>query len=201
MLNPMLNPGVDVLNPDGKQRIDAGDMPDIESQADDMLDALMKKEWVVYSKTVLHDTDDVVDYMGRYTHRIALSDSRLHPGVHGEIQLDYLDYRDHKRKRMALEGEELIRRFLLRVLPKGFVRVRQYGFLANCCRGKKLPTIREGIERQESQAQTPHAVSATHAEGRVPAPELDKGEYPCKKCHQGRLKVIDIIAPKREESG
>lgn len=139
--------------------------------------------------------------MGRYTHRIALSDSRLHPGVQGEIQLDYLDYRDHRRKRMVLENEELIRCFLLHVLPKGFVRVRHYGFLGNCCLGKKLPAIREGIERQETQGKTPRAVSATHAEGRVPAPELYQGEYPCKKCHQGRLKVIDIIPPKRGDCG
>lgn len=184
-----------------RQRIDAGDMPDIESEADDLLDALMKKDWVVYSKPVLHATEDVVDYVGRYTHKIALSDSRLHPGVQGEIQLDYLDYRDHKRKRMPLEGEELIRRFLLHVLPKGFVRVRHYGFLANCCRAKKLPTIREGIERRETQGKTPRAVAAAHAEGHTAAPELDTRGYPCKKCHQGRLKVIDIIAPKREESG
>jgi hypothetical protein len=184
-----------------RERIKAGEMPDIESEADEMLDKLMQKDWVVYSKPVLHATEEVVDYMGRYTHRIALSDSRLHPGILDEIQLDYLDYRDNKRKRMVLENDELIRRFLLHVLPKGFVRVRHYGFLANCCWGKKLPAIREGIERQERKGQTPLAVASTHAEGRVLAKKPDKGEYPCKKCHQGRLKVIDIIAPKREEGG
>jgi hypothetical protein len=184
-----------------RARINAGEMPAIEKEADEILDKLMQKDWVVYSKAVLHATEEVVDYMGRYTHRIALSDSRLHPAGFDEIQLDYLDYRDNKRKRMVLENDELIRRFLLHVLPKGFVRVRHYGFLANNCRAKKLPAIREGIERQEIKRQTPHAVAHTHAEGRIPAEQLDKGEYPCKKCHQGRLKVIDIIAPKREEGG
>jgi len=184
-----------------RERIQAGEMPAIEREADEMLNKLMQKDWVVYSKAVLHATDDVVDYLGRYTHRIALSDSRLHRGAFGEMQLDYLDYRDNKRKRLVLENDELIRRFLLHVLPRGFVRVRHYGFLANNCRAKKLPKIREGIERQATKGSTPLAVASTHAEGRVAAEKRDKDGYPCKKCHQGRLKVIESIAPKREEGG
>jgi hypothetical protein len=102
---------------------------------------------------------------------------------------------------MALEGEELIRRFLLHVLPKGFMRVRHYGFLANSCRGKKLPTIRLGLEPQDAEAKTPRAVAAAHAETRIPAPKQDQQDYPCKKCRQGRLRVISIVPPLHEESG
>ncbi len=185
-----------------RQRINDGDIPDIEKEADDKFDTLTQKDWVVYSKPVLHATEEVVEYVGRYTHKIALSDSRLHDaGVFGEIQLDYLDYRDHKRKRMALKNDELIRRFLLHVLPKGFVRVRHYGFLANCCRAKKLPKIREGINRRQSDAKTLQAVAAAHAEGRVPAAQSDQPSYPCKQCRQGRLRVIEMIPPKREDCG
>ena len=98
----------------------------------------MGKEWVVYSKPCLGRTETVVDYLGRYSHRVALSDSRLLSFDGESVELAYKDYRDGGQKTMTLTGEELVRRFLLHVLPKGFMRVRHFGFLANRCRARRL---------------------------------------------------------------
>ena len=150
----------------------------------------MATEWVVYSKPCLARTETVIDYLGRYSHRIALSDSRL-LGFDGEsVQLAYKDYRDGNRhKVMTLSAEELLRRFLLHVLPNGFMRVRHFGFLANRCRARRLTQIREALA----------APPPAPAEGEEsPAPF---GGYPCPKCRQGHLRVTATLAPQRRAPG
>jgi Putative transposase len=86
----------------------------------------------------------VLDYVGRYTHRVAISNNRLLDIAEGKVKFHYKDYR-HKaqQKTMTLEAEEFIRRFLLHVLPEGFQRIRYYGFLANRYREQKLTRCRE----------------------------------------------------------
>lgn len=106
------------------------------------LNQLMSKDWVVYSKAAIYGHDKLIDYLGRYTRRIALTPNRI-VGFDGEtVNLAYRDYRDGQRKVMGLKPTELLRRFALHVLPKGFMRVRYYGFLANAVRVQKLATIR-----------------------------------------------------------
>lgn len=115
-----------------------GWLPRIRDRAevDRVLNALMASEWVVYSKPCLNRAETVVEYLGRSSHRIAVADSRIQDFDGASAQLSYKDYRDgDRRKVMTLTGEELLRRFLLHVLPKGFMRVRHFGFLANRCRG------------------------------------------------------------------
>uniref|UniRef100_UPI00359414AB IS91 family transposase n=1 Tax=Thiocapsa sp. TaxID=2024551 RepID=UPI00359414AB len=117
-------------------------------EVDRVLGALMQSQWVVYSKPCLARTETVIDYLGRYSHRIALSDSRLldFDEDHATVDVRYKDYRDDNRNTvMTLSGEELIRRFLLHVLPKGFMRVRHFGFLANRCRARALALIRTAL--------------------------------------------------------
>jgi hypothetical protein len=81
--------------------------------------------------------------MGRYTHRVAISNHRLRTLVNGQVSFDWKDYADHSRtKTMTLDAVEFIRRFLLHVLPSGFVRIRQFGFLANRVRKPKLMQCR-----------------------------------------------------------
>jgi hypothetical protein len=101
-------------------------------------------EWVVYAKRPFGGPEQVLAYLGRYTHRVAISNNRLLSMQQGKVSFRWKDYRDHDScKTMTLEAHEFIRRFLLHVLPGGFQRIRHYGFLANRVRQAKLAQCRE----------------------------------------------------------
>jgi hypothetical protein len=154
----------------------------------------MATDWVVYSKPCLAHSPAVVDYLARYTHRIALSEARLLAlEADGRVRLAVKDYAEGgRRKTLLLAGPELVRRFLLHVLPKGFQRVRHYGFLANRCRTAKLATIRAALDAP------PEADAASDAD---PLRLLSVDGYPCPRCHHGRLHVIGYLAPERLDGG
>jgi hypothetical protein len=177
-----------------RQAVEQGRLPRLDpAQIGPVLDELMRVEWNVYTKPCLGHTETVVNYLGRYTHRIGLSDQRLRALDEGQVQLDYQDHRDGgAHKTMTLSGEELIRRFLLHVLPRGFMRVRHFGFLANRCRAERLNAIRRAIEDEAPTAK------AT-AEALVAALPFDG--YPCPKCRQGRLRIVAELVPQRLEGG
>jgi hypothetical protein len=159
---------------------------------DNTLESLMQTDWVVYSKACVSHTDSVVAYLARYSHRIAISDRRI-LGLEGDrVAFRYKDYRDHdKPKVMRLSGVEFIRRFLLHVLPKGFMRLRHFGFLANRCRAEKLTQIRDVLAQG---AESPAAAAEE-------TPVAPVSGYPCPKCHQGRVHVVYPLAPLRWEGG
>jgi hypothetical protein len=111
---------------------------------------LRKLPWVVYVKPPLPGPEAVLDYLGRYTHRVAIANSRLLACENGRVSFRWKDYRDgNKSKVMTLDADEFIRRFLLHVLPKGFRRIRHFGFLANACRVTKLRQIRAALHAPE----------------------------------------------------
>jgi hypothetical protein len=92
---------------------------------------LKKSKWVVYAKAPLGGPQQVLEYLGRYTHRVAISNSRLRALEDGQVTFEWKDYRDGQTKSMTVSAEEFIRRFLLHALPPGFQRIRYYGFLAD----------------------------------------------------------------------
>jgi hypothetical protein len=97
-----------------------------------LLTALYGRDWIVYAKPPFGGAEQVYRYLGRYTHRVAISNARLLAHQDGRVKFRYKDYADGSRtKVMQLTAEEFIRRFLLHVLPKGFVRIRHYGLLAS----------------------------------------------------------------------
>ncbi len=109
----------------------------------DHLAPLRRVDWVVFAKRPFGGPEQVLAYLGRYTHRVAIANSRLVGIDDGCVRFRWKDYRHHdKQKVMSLEAGEFIRRFLLHVLPDGFHRIRHYGFLANGHRGAKLRTCR-----------------------------------------------------------
>lgn len=109
----------------------------------DHLAPLRRADWVVYAKRPFGGPEQVLAYLGRYTHRVAIANSRLVSIDDGRVCFRWKDYRHHdKQKLMSLEAGEFIRRFLLHVLPDGFHRIRHYGFLANGHRFAKLATCR-----------------------------------------------------------
>jgi len=108
------------------------------------LAALRRIDWVVYAKRPFGGPEQVLAYLGRYTHRIAISNSRLIKLEDGRVSFRWRDYRHHdKVKVMTLAADEFIRRFLLHSLPDGFHRIRHYGFLANGHRAAKLALCRQ----------------------------------------------------------
>jgi hypothetical protein len=105
--------------------------------------ALRRAEWVVYAKRPFAGPQQVLAYLGRYTHRVAIANSRLTRLADGQVSFTWKDYRQHgKRKVMTLAAAEFIRRFLQHTLPDGFHRIRHLGFLANGHRAAKLALCR-----------------------------------------------------------
>jgi hypothetical protein len=101
---------------------------------------LFRKDWVVYSKRPFGGPEYVLQYLGRYTHRVAISNHRLISFANGKVTFRWRDSAHHnEQKLMALSLDEFLRRFLLHLLPKGFVRIRNFGFLANRRRATLLP--------------------------------------------------------------
>jgi hypothetical protein len=140
---------------------------------------LINKTWCVYSKACLYKAETVVAYLGRYTRKGMLHESRLKAVTKGHVDISYTDYVDNQRKIMQLAPEELIRRYLLHVLPKGVMRIRHFGFLANSCRRKRLAKIREQLG---SKAKC------------IPAAITDTlGHWCCPQCANGRLMFMGLV--------
>ena len=124
---------------------------------------LRRVEWVVYAKPPFGGPEQVLAYLGRYTHRVAIANSRLVSITEERVAFRWKDYRHHSRtKIMTLEAAEFIRRFLLHTLPDGFHRIRHYGFLANGHRAAKLALCRRLLDAPATD------VSADAAEDEVP---------------------------------
>jgi hypothetical protein len=108
---------------------------------------LRRVEWVVYAKPPFGGPAQVLAYLGRYTHRVAISNARLIAVTDRDVAFRWKDYRHHgKAKTMTLGADEFIRRFLLHTLPDGFHRIRHYGFLANSNRAEKLALCRKLLD-------------------------------------------------------
>ena len=159
-------------------------------EVDAVLDALMGESWVVYTKACLNHTGTVVDYLGRYSHRIAITNARLLAIDDEGVTLRYKDYRDDdKQKVMHLAGEEFVRRFLMHFLPQGLMRIRHYGFLANRTRETKLARIRQALAVPVTAPETNDSGHGTSETG-----------YPCARCKQGQMRVVGEILPRRDSS-
>lgn len=121
---------------------------------------LFKKSWVVYSKAPFAGPRKLLDYLSRYTHRVAITNSRLLACRDGTVTFNYRDRRDgDRRKQLTLPAEKFIGRFLTHVLPGRFMRIRHYGFLASRHKQKQLGTIRQLLGAQAPQ---PIPIKTTH---------------------------------------
>src|SRR6266403_1488374 len=125
---------------------------------------LFRKDWVVYAKPPFGGPEYVLQYLGRYTHRVAISNHRLISVVDGLVTFRWRDSADrNQQKLMTLSRDEFLRRFLLHLLPKGFVRIRHFGLLANCRRSRLLPlccaalgAVPSQVEAETSPTQESH---------------------------------------------
>jgi hypothetical protein len=141
---------------------------------------LHRQDWVVYLKRPFGGPEYVVHYLGRYTHRVAISNHRLVSFSDGQVTFRWRDSAHHnEQKLLTLSLDEFLRRFLLHILPKGFVRIRNFGFLANRKRAKLLPLCFHLL------GATPQPQVESPASGSKGSPS-----WRCPKCG-GPMKVIE----------
>lgn len=129
-----------------------------------LVNSLFKKEWVIYAKRPFGNPQSVIEYLGRYTHKIAISNHRIKAIDDNKVTFTYKDYRKgaHKQE-MTLEGMEFIRRFSMHILPKGFVRIRHYGILSSTSKKTKIPIIKEQIPENKINKTEPRKVVVFNA--------------------------------------
>jgi hypothetical protein len=143
-----------------------------------LLRRLHRHDWVVYAKPAFGGPEKVLRYLGRYTHRIAISNHRLLAFDGQRVTFRWKDYaHGGKQRKMTLDGTEFLRRFFLHVLPKGFVRIRHFGFLANRFRSSRLALCRQVL------SVSPFAVVAPQSPDEVPF------NWQCPRCH-GPMTVL-----------
>lgn len=150
-----------------------------------------KSEWVVYAKPPFGGPANVLDYLGRYTHRIAISNNRLVAFQDGKVTFRWKDRKKHNRTRtMTLDAHEFIRRFLVHVLPRRFAKLRYFGFLSNRHRRINLSLCRRFLDASPSEEdkqildwKTRHHV--------LTGESLDI----CPACKQGHMHILQILPP------
>ena len=115
-----------------------------KADAKQLLDILYKKDWIVYAKAPLAGPHAVIEYLGRYTHKVAISNHRIMDidEQNNTVTFAYKDYADgNKQKQMTLDSKEFVRRFTQHILPKGFTKIRTYGYLANRNRRNRINAV------------------------------------------------------------
>jgi hypothetical protein len=153
-----------------------------------LINQLWENKWVVYSGEPFGSPQQALDYMGRYTHRVAISNHRIVSVENGKVSFTYRDRKDNdKLKIMTLDADEFIRRFLLHVLPDDFMRIRYYGFLSNRCKKKNLSKCRQLLRLSP----LPEPAEKTNQEMMLELTGIDINKCPC--CGKGTMKVIGEI--------
>ncbi len=144
-------------------------------------------DWVVYSKPPFGGPEQVLKYLARYTHRVAISNRRLLSMADRSVTFEWKDYTDGNQiKAMTLDAVEFIRRFLLHVLPSGFVHIRSFGFLANRKRKAMLALCRSLLAATPVSDADTNARACDHADGEQPT-------HRCPICKVGRMIVIQTL--------
>lgn len=160
-----------------------------------MIDSLFAAEWVVYLKESFQGKDSVIEYLARYTHRIAISNHRIIDVKDGMVKFRYRDYSDENReKTMELSTESFIHRFMLHVVPRRFVRIRYFGLLAHRNKKRAIEACRRFYGIVKKQENIPQTWSEIYL--RV----TGKNFSCCPACKTGRLVVKEVLEPVRYRS-
>ena len=145
-------------------------------------------DWVVYAKRPFAGPEQVLEYLGRYTHRVALSNERLVEHQDGRVRFRWKDYADHDRvKILTLEADEFLRRFLLHIVPRGFMRIRHFGLLANRTRRATLTRCRDLLGQPPPDDGPPESVAVLMQ--RLTGVDLAR----CPVCGEGRMQITAIV--------
>jgi len=158
-----------------------------KNEVDEILNKVMSKSWSIYIKPYLNKPETVVKYLSRYTYRIAISNYRLIKMDKQSVYFHWKDYADNNRKKvMKLDGVEFLRRFLMHVLPSGFMRIRHFGFLANCIRQVRVELLRKLLRNT--------GVILSNVAKTIKLPEDSEISCLCPSCQQGTLKRLYRIS-------
>jgi len=148
-----------------------------------LINSVSKKRWIAYAKRPFAGPHQVLEYLGRYTHRVAISNNRIISIDNGRVTFTYIDrQKDNEIKKMTLDADEFIRRFLLHVLPKGFFKIRYFGFLAHTNKKEQIPLIRKLID---PHATLPQKIKESISEMMLRLTGTDIGC--CPKCKKGKM--------------
>jgi predicted Zn-ribbon and HTH transcriptional regulator len=148
-----------------------------------LINSVSKTKWIAYAKRPFAGPQQVLDYLGRYTHRVAISNNRIISIDNGRVTFTYRDRQnDNEIKKMTLDADEFIRRFLLHVLPKGLIKIRYFGFLAHTNKKKDIPLIRKLID---PDATLPEKIQETISEMMLRLTGIDISC--CPKCKKGKM--------------
>ena len=144
-----------------------------------LYDQLFAKNWVVYTKQPFGGPKQVIEYLGRYTHKVAISNHRIKNVTNHEVTISYKDYNDNsKTKQLTLKHEEFARRFSLHILPRRFVRIRHYGILSSSWKRGKLQQLQKDLKVTRS----------------AQAPQTPQNQYlKCRCCKEGNLVTIHVF--------
>lgn len=155
------------------------------NEVNTLLEIVMHKVWSIYIKPYLKNPETVVKYLSRYTYRIAISNYRIIKVDKQWVYFHWKDYADHNRKKvMKLQGVEFLRRFLMHVLPSGFMRIRHFGFLANCVRQLRVKLLRQSLKLSGVFQTRVHAINPLNSDGL---------SCLCPSCHQKTLRSLQSI--------
>ena len=164
-----------------------------------LMNIAVRNDWVVYAKAPFGGPQQVLKYLARYTHRVAIANKRL-ISLHGrKVTFRWKNYADaNQPKTMTLDAVEFIRRFLLHVLPSGFMRVRHFGFLANRSRRTKLECCRELLASAAKRGQPADSANEPNPEAPTEASPGSSGKeehHLCPACRKGRMLTVEVLLP------
>ncbi|HSQ84420.1 MAG TPA: IS91 family transposase [Desulfobacterales bacterium] len=156
-----------------------------------LINSVSKKKWIAYAKRPFAGPQQVLEYLGRYTHRVAISNNRIICLDNGRVTFTYKDrQKEDEIKKMTLDADEFIRRFLLHVLPKGLIKIRYFGFLAHTNKKKDIPLIRKLID---PDATLPKKINESISEMMLRLTGIDISCCPvCKKGKMIRIRKLPI---------
>ena len=161
-----------------------------------LIESLSEVKWIAYAKSPFAGPEQVLEYLGRYTHRVAISNNRIVAIDNGKVTFTYRDREKNETKAMTIDADEFIRRFLLHILPKGFMKIRYFGFLAHRNKKQAIPLLRKLIN---PDAKLPEKVKETVQEMmlRVTGNDITC----CPKCKKGKMIIIkNLPKPDRNSS-
>jgi hypothetical protein len=159
------------------------------------LHPLYKNKWVVYAKLPMHNSLQVVNYIGRYSHRIAISNHRIKAVENDRVKFSWVDYRTSKTGIIDLSGEEFLQRFSLHILPFGFMKIRHYGILSSRNKTAALACARKSLGAEQPKAKPIGNSSAEWLEELFGSMVLT-----CPVCRKGTMKLVAIVWPRSRGS-